>query len=529
MRNWQLGGIADSKRSGVENSSYTLKNCDIHSDLGVLKCHAGLEDDVDSGDIPTEDIVAILPNVGNYSYEFGGAKCWRRNADGVYALQSPVFNPTEGSAIVHDAKKFGGYGFYSMEESLGKLPIETSFLFSAKDDDFGDLNFSSFHPMIEIENDLYVGHANQVAKVSQTISDGTGTVASTGTNVTGTTTAFNTEVAAGDKIIFRAGESDEETRVVTSVTNDTALVINAGLLTPASGASFRIEKMVFTADALTLQSDYTIESLGRDGRYLMIGTRKQQPTANTTALTIFTGYSKIFKWDKQSNQPSVEREIKEFGISAFIEYGGALILNAGKNGMLYSWDGSFAQEFKRIPNSLDEDTYVKANAWSSWKGITLLGVTQTAGTGGVHSLGSYDSKYADVFNLPFSIITPTINAIEWIGADLIFTYKIATAKKIQKLSTTLATAETEGMIQSVLDKKGNKVVTSPIVQYSSYPANTDVQLYASVNGGAYVELDLDKTVENVLTSRNVLNAREIQYKLILTPNGTNTPEIEYYG
>ena len=529
---WNTGGISDSKRSGLPNSSFSLKNCNIHDDVGVLKCHKGLEDDVASGDTPTEEIVAITPDVGNFAYLFGGDKCWRRNVDGVYSLRSPVFNPTRGTAIVHDAKQFGGYGFYSMEESLGKIPIDTSFVFAAKDDDFGDLEFSNFHPMIEIENDLYIGHANKIAKVSQTIADGTGTVSSTGVNVTGSGTAFNAEVATGDKIIFRAGESDEETRVVSSVTNDTALAINAGLLSAASGSSYRIEKMAFEADALTLQSDYTVESLGTDGRYLTIGTRKQKPTTSASSLAIFAGYSKIFKWDLTSNTFSIEREIKEFGISAFIEHGGSLIFNAGKNGMLYSWDGNFAQEFKRIPNSIENDTVITKNAWSSLNGITLLGVTQTAGAGGIYSLGGYDAKYPDVFNLPFSVTTPTVNVIEWAGSDLIFSYLISTTKKLQKLSTTLATAETESLILSTRDKKGQPTNVRPIVEYEIYPTNTTIQLYASVNRAAYSEITLNKAGKNVLSSREILDVREIQYKLVLTPDSSTkllNPIVENYG
>lgn len=449
MNRWNLGGISDSKRQGIENSSYTLKNCDIHSDLGVLKCHKGLVND-GTGTKPDQEVVAVIHASDNVTYFFGkDGDVWKRNSSAVYSLVGSI---SSGAAYgyIFDAKEFNGKIYYTMQERVGEY--EPGDAWGDRDDDFKTIEYDAFHPLEVAGNDLYVGHTNHVGKITPTESSG-------------------------------------------------------GAIT----------------DKLTLDSNYTVESFGEMSRYLIIGTRRIGTAAGT-----FSGYSKIFKWDLVSNTFSTEQEIKEFGISAFIEYGGSLLFNAGENGDLYYFDGNYAVKFKKIPSSIENDTKITKNAWSLLDGITLLGVTQS-GNSGVYSLGGYDSKYPSVFNLPFAMTNATVTAIEWCGSDLIVCYLLGSVKYIQKLTTTLATAETETLVQSLIDKKGQKVVPSPVVEYESYPASTNIQLYASVNRGSYTEITLNRTTENKLTSRKILNAREIQYKLKLTPNGISTPIIEFYG
>jgi len=78
--------------------------------------------------------------------------------------------------------------------------------------------------------------------LAQTATAGTGTLASSGGNVTGTGTLFLTEVSAGDSII-----ASGETRLVKSVSSNTALAIDEGFTTSLSGAAFTVSKPLFSA------------------------------------------------------------------------------------------------------------------------------------------------------------------------------------------------------------------------------------------------------------------------------------------
>jgi hypothetical protein len=273
---------------------------------------------------------------------------------------------------------------------------------------------------------------------------------------------------------------------------------------------------------LLLESEYTVESFGAIGRNLIVGTRQVGIAEGD-----FLGFSKVYRWDLISDTYSAEQQIKEFGISAFMEYNGSLLFNAGQDGNLYSYDGQFARKFRRIPNSITNDTSIAKNATSDIEGITILGVSQSGDSGG-YTLGGYDPKFQDVFNLPYHIAGAQISAIEWVGGDLLFAYKIGSSEFMKKLSTTLETAETESLVQNLISK-GQKVVVTPRVEYESFPNFTNIQLFTKVDNGSYTEMPLTQQTDNVLTGNKLLNAREVQYKLILTPNGTTTPVVEFFG
>lgn len=83
--------------------------------------------------------------------------------------------------------------------------------------------------------DPFVFHQGSVLAAANAA--GTGTLASTGTAVTGTTTAFLTEVQIGDEIT-----SDSETHRVVAVASDTSLTVDEAWGSDLSGDSFTISK-----------------------------------------------------------------------------------------------------------------------------------------------------------------------------------------------------------------------------------------------------------------------------------------------
>ena len=458
-KNWDTGGIADSKRRGSPNSSYTLKNANIHEDPGALKCHESLTDDVSGTGPTTSDIiVAIVHTKSKVTYIFSDdGEVWTRSEAGVYALLGAIPpSPVSDYGKINDAKLFNGDIYYTMQQRIGKYTPGDAWNNSTTDgtqNNFKNIDFDLYHPLKVVQNDLYVGNGNHIGKITPD------------------------ETAGGD-----------------------------------------------ITQALLLDSTYTVESLGSMSRYLIVGARISGAAAST-----FIGFASVFKWDLISNTFTSEQEIKEFGISAFIEFKGSLLFNAGQDGNLYSYDGQFARPFRRIPGSFGNDTTIKKNAWGSLNGITLLGTKRT-GVSGIYSLGGFDAKYGDVFNLPFSIDNAEINAIAWAGSDLLIAYRVGgSANYLKKLTTALGTLETESLEQSLVSSSGKRVTVQPRVDYEAYPSGTNIQMYQSVNRGAYREIPLEKNGSNQLIGRAIANAREVQYKLILTPDGTTSPIVEYYG
>lgn len=448
IKDWHIGGIADSKRQGLKNSAYKLENCDIHSDPGILKCNFELIDDGNSS-IVTSSVVAIVKTSSNGSYFFCvDGKVYNRTNGAVYSLLGEIPSGANYNQIF-DAKIFNGDVYYTMEQRVGKYTPGDSWNNDTADgtqNNFKNIDFDYYHPLIVIENDLFVGNINNVGKITPT------------------------ETAGGD-----------------------------------------IEEV------LTLDSICNIQSFGYLGRNLIIG-------AGTNGNTnYYSEYSRIFRWDLVSNSWSTEQSIKEFGISAFFFLDGSLIFNAGENGSLYSYDGENIRRFKKIPYIEGERINITKNAIVTDDGILMFGVSDIL-TGsaelGIYSLGGYDKKYPNIFNLPFSLTGKLIRVLNKIGVNMIICYGGNSTGVVKKIGTSRETVVLETLIYDI-----NKPF-SPKINYADYPSGTTIGLEISINSGDYKSLTLTKQPKNILTTRKILEARTMQFKLTLTPNGSSTPEIE---
>ena len=450
IKNWHIGGIADSKRQGLKNSAYKIFNADIHSDPGVIKCHPELVEDGNSSMLKSP-IIAVVPASNNKTYYFGsGGGVWVRNSSAVYSKLGDI--PAGSNyGTIFDAKEFNGVILYTMQRRVGRYVPGDSWNTATTDgtqNNFKNIDVDLFHPIMVIENDAFVGHTNKIGKI---------------------TPADAATVGGGD-----------------------------------------------ITDAIALDSVYTVESFGEIGRNLIIGARAQGTTEDS-----FAGFSKVFNWNLVSNTWSTEREVKELGISCFFLFDGILLFNAGKEGNLYSYDGENVRRFKRIPGIIGNEALIYKNATSAYKGLTMLGISDESGSpeSGIVTLGGYDKKYPDVFNLPIYMKDREIFVLTRINSDLIVCYKASTGI-VKKIGTTLGTMILESMIYDAAE------VRTPIVNYSDYPSGTAIVLEVSINSGSYAWMKLDASTENKLTGHAITNARTIQFRLRLTPSGTKTPVVE---
>ena len=116
LKDWNRGGISDSKYSGMPNSTYKLEGFDIHNEPGVLKVQQAIVDDRASGDAINEKIRAIVPtNDSGKTYLFGeNGAIWERNSSAVYNEVVANVTPGSGDSTILEAVVFGGYIYYSM-------------------------------------------------------------------------------------------------------------------------------------------------------------------------------------------------------------------------------------------------------------------------------------------------------------------------------------------------------------------------------------------------------------------------------
>jgi hypothetical protein len=172
--NFNLGGLADSKFSGVKYSLYKLVGFDLHSTPGVLKVAQKLTKD--SGSTVTEFVKCQVVSTNGNTYHFSSTsgKIWQRTSAGVWSLVYTTV-PSSGGAGCSGAREYQGYIYWATENWLHRI-LASNAVGSAQWSANAAPNWNqftngdpSFHPMIEQNLILYIGDANLLAQVEEEV------------------------------------------------------------------------------------------------------------------------------------------------------------------------------------------------------------------------------------------------------------------------------------------------------------------------------------------------------------------------
>lgn len=459
IKDINLGGISDSRYSGTEGSVAELFGLDIHSEPGVIRSQYDTKNDLVSGDAINQSIIAIIPTGGGEAYMIGTSTIWKRTAANVY---SKVGDIPSGSAygVIKDAEIFNGDIYYSMQERVGKYTPGDAWV--DRDDDFRTISFDNFHPMIVIENDLYVGYTNHVGKIEP-----------------GATT----------------GDPMEE--------------------------------------VLLFPDNYIVESLGDRRNNLVIGTRKQKIGG-----TDITGFSRIYEWNLRSDSWDREQEIPEEGISAFLDLNGSMLFNAGTKGMLYSWDGSTAQPFKRIPGdwSYGNDARIYKRSSTTLDNRLMFGLITEDGLpvlSAIYSLGGYDAKYPKVFNIEYSssataLQESQITSMGVVLGELLFGVEIGSSKSVRSIDFTSRKDGAYVVTRNIAVERDDLSAVKIRVCFRELN-DQEPLIYVKKNNGALSSALATTKHENKGYIETTVEAKDIyslQVKVEFPTSGTGCAEVE---
>lgn len=188
----------------------------------------------------------------------------------------------------------------------------------------------------------------------------------------------------------------------------------------------QVDAGVFSANALDLAVPLRIKALGKIATDLLVG-------IFTDAYRVST---QIFRWITWQDSFSGSDEVPEMGINAFIATDNYVLVNAGRKGNMYLYNGAALERFKRVPGvwSGTAQAMVHPNATANLYGIPLFGLSNVSGNPakqGIYSLGGYDRNYPAVLNLEWLISTGgysgiDIGVVELIGDELIVSWKQGT-------------------------------------------------------------------------------------------------------
>ena len=164
IKDFHLGGIADSIYSGVANSLASMVGWDIHGIAGRLQVHQAMAK-------ISESTITELCKVGikasnGYIYWMSSesGKVWKQDPsdDSVTLLDTIV--PTTGSAAILSAKEHAGYVYLATANYLHRIAISNE----AVTQNWQALaNQASYHPMKNVNLMLYIGDGNDVHQINE--------------------------------------------------------------------------------------------------------------------------------------------------------------------------------------------------------------------------------------------------------------------------------------------------------------------------------------------------------------------------
>jgi len=587
IQDFNRGGLADSKWSGVANSLYKMTGWDPHSKPGILKVAQAMAKDT-ATTITALCRCAVSSSTGSqYWGSYTDGNVWEHTVGGTWRLVDTIA-PTNGGAGILGMYEYQGYIYLATQNWLHRIKVTLADDNNWATDlveNWNSLNLDqaelgstgqtytnttavnegathkrSFTPANSpIEsialNVNGVGTGNWTVKIhdSANVEVGTATIANasmaTGwvfftlaaifyptlgsvyhihvySSVADGTTKTTTTVdfATGNVRIYRQTDSEFHPMI------DQNLVLYIGNGNHVS----QVNVETFTENALDIKSPLRIKSLGKIGTDLLVGTYVADNVTQT----------EIVRWNTYSVSFTTSDTIPEVGINAFIPADNFVLVQAGNQGNLYYYDGVKLELYMKIPGDYSPTAYgtVHPSAVANANGQILFGFSNGSGNPadqGVYRIGRHSRNHTLIMDFPYPIsersggalVTTNIEvgAILVVGNDIYVSWKNSSTYGIDKLDwsnkLTLAYLETRIMVQQ---REMYSNYSNATVAYSSMPASCSVSLLYDKNYEGYVAFttEIDDTVKNVVYAEDGIEATTLQIKLTATVSGNNAPEIE---
>ena len=169
IEGFNMGGISDSKFSGIKNSLYKLIGWDMHSTPALLKTAQKMTKN--SGSTVTEFCKCRVASTNGCTYwgSSSSGKIWERASDGTWTLVITI-TAAAGGVNILGMFEYQGYIYIATESRLHRI-ASTHTGSTAWGANIA-LNWATFtktdalyHPMTEQNLVLFIGDGNQVAQV----------------------------------------------------------------------------------------------------------------------------------------------------------------------------------------------------------------------------------------------------------------------------------------------------------------------------------------------------------------------------
>jgi len=122
IKQFNTGGLADSKYQGRENSLASLVGIDVHSEPGIFTAHQGLKKDSGATVTALVKNIVVCSTGDTYHFSSTDGKIWKRTSAGTWSLQDTTV-PTSGSAGCLGAEEYSGHIYWATQNYLHRIAI----------------------------------------------------------------------------------------------------------------------------------------------------------------------------------------------------------------------------------------------------------------------------------------------------------------------------------------------------------------------------------------------------------------------
>ncbi len=300
-----------------------------------------------------------------------------------------------------------------------------------------------------------------------------------------------------------------------------------------------VEDGVFGAEGLDLPENETILTLGENlGNELVIGSIVG---SNSDANA---GYGYMRRWNTWSNSFTSEDITKSGAVRTILDVDNETVVLVGERGDMAKYSGDILQNIKTIKGDFDKDgLYSNHNGVANLRGLALFGLYNgTPNLNGIWSYGSIFAGYPKVLSCEFLLSNGETSGFTNMylakGRDNIYvswkhynSITVTTTYGIDKYDITKYQDSgyfTTRIIKNDRDefKKYKKVK----VGYSSLPTGTSIEIWKSINYGAFEKMETTQDTDRKIleSSVDVSDATTLQVRIVLKTNTakTATPEME---
>lgn len=195
----------------------------------------------------------------------------------------------------------------------------------------------------------------------------------------------------------------------------------------------QVDAGVFTADALDIKTPLRIKSLGGILTDLLVG----------TFVNVYRVATEIFRWNTWSQSFSSSDAIPEVGINSFLATDNYNLVNAGRKGNIYYYNGVQLELFKKIPGDWlgTNEALIHPNASCNMNSLPLFGFSNVLGNPakqGIYSLGGYDRNYPKVLNLEWLISNGRYLGVDIGAVEMAGTMPLVSWKNSDTITMTIA-------------------------------------------------------------------------------------------